>query len=169
MAKLFDTINGIPIMSGFKLQAEGALDPRFVVNSYEDLKNLVIEKGAYEGIKVYVKDSKSFFSLKGNTSNDWEEDLTTGANIYVLKSDVETTLGMDNDKIPTSGAVWNKLVDLSNQLMVSKSDTNGNVKVGINGTEVTVYTLPDTVIQSDNIATDDEVNAMLDDVFNTSA
>lgn len=169
MANLFDSITGIPIMSGFKLQAEVAIDPRFVVNTYEDLKNLVIEKGAYEGIKVYVKESKSFYSLKGTTSNDWVEDVSAGSTIYVLKTDVETDMVSDDEtKIPSSAAVWNRFVDMTNQLKVSKSETNGKIKVGINGDEITVYTLPETVIQESNIATDAEVTSMLDEVFSTS-
>lgn len=46
------------------------------------------------------------------------------------------------------------------------SETNGNIK--INGAEVTVYTLPDTVLQDSNVATDSEVTAMLDEVFGTA-
>lgn len=46
---------------------------------------------------------------------------------------------------------------------VEKSDTNGNVK--INGQETAVYILPDTVLQDANVATDAEVDAMLDEVF----
>ena len=169
MANLFDSINGIPIMSGFKLQAEVAIDPRSVVNTYEDLKNLVIEKGAYEGIKVYVKESKSFYSLKGTTSNDWVEDVSAGSTIYVLKTNVEADgISDDTTKIPSSAAVRNKFIDTTNQLKVSKSDINGKIKVGVNGDEITVYTLPKTVIQESNIATDAEVTSMLDEVFSTS-
>lgn len=46
---------------------------------------------------------------------------------------------------------------------VTSSTTNGNILV--NDAETTVYTLPDTVLQDENVATDDEVTAMLDEVF----
>ena len=45
------------------------------------------------------------------------------------------------------------------------SNTNGNIK--IDGTETTVYTLPDTVLQDSNVATDSEVTTMLNEVFGT--
>lgn len=46
---------------------------------------------------------------------------------------------------------------------VEASNTNGNIK--INNVETTVYTLPSTVLQSSNVATDAEVAEMITEVF----
>lgn len=46
---------------------------------------------------------------------------------------------------------------------VEASETNGNVK--INGTETTVFALPDTVLHSTDIASDASVNAMIATAF----
>ena len=54
----------------------------------------------------------------------------------------------------------------ANATKVEKSETNGNIK--INGTEVTVYTEPDDVVHG-AIATDEEVTAMLNEVFGGAA
>ncbi len=48
---------------------------------------------------------------------------------------------------------------------VEASETNGNVK--INGTETTVYTEPEDTVHG-SVATDDEVTAMLTEVFGAS-
>lgn len=52
----------------------------------------------------------------------------------------------------------------ANATKVEKSTTNGNIK--IDGTETTVYTLPDTVLQDADIATEEEVNSALEAIFN---
>lgn len=52
----------------------------------------------------------------------------------------------------------------ANATKVEKSTTNGNIK--IDGAETTVYILPDTVLQDADIATEEEVNAALEAIFN---
>ncbi len=52
-------------------------------------------------------------------------------------------------------------------ITVTASTTNGNIK--IDGVETTVYTLPETTLDSTDNATDAEVAEMLADVFSTSS
>ncbi len=72
---VFDKISGIPVASGFKLQAKLPLDPRLVVESIDDRDSLITENGAYEGMQVYVKADKKTYCLKGltATAGTWEE------------------------------------------------------------------------------------------------
>ena len=69
--KIFDNISGIGVASGFKLQSKAPLDPRSVVETIEDRNKLVTENGAYEGMRVYVKENETEYLLKGTTNDDW--------------------------------------------------------------------------------------------------
>lgn len=71
---VFDSISGIVVASGFKLQAKVPLDGRLVADTIEDRNALVTENGAYEGMTVYVKADKKKYTLKGTTNSDWVED-----------------------------------------------------------------------------------------------
>ena len=68
---VFDKMTGISVASGFKLQAKAPLDVREVVDTIADRDLLVTENGAYEGMKVYVKENKTTYELKGTTNSDW--------------------------------------------------------------------------------------------------
>lgn len=71
---VFDKFTGIGVASGFKLQAKAPLDGRLVVDTIEDRNALVIENGAYEGMKVYVKSVGISYVLTGTTNSDWKAD-----------------------------------------------------------------------------------------------
>lgn len=68
---VFDSINGITVASGFKLQAKTPIDGRLVVDTIADRNALVTENGAYEGMVVYVKADKTLYKLDGITNSDW--------------------------------------------------------------------------------------------------
>lgn len=68
---LFDSLSGITVTSGFKAQIEKPLDQRDQVDTINDLHKLVDENGAWEGMKVYVKETKTTYELKGDTNDDW--------------------------------------------------------------------------------------------------
>lgn len=68
---VFENMTGINVASGFKLQAKAPLDVREVVDTIADRDLLVTENGAYEGMKVYVKENKTTYELKGTTNSDW--------------------------------------------------------------------------------------------------
>lgn len=97
--KVFDNISGIGVASGFKLQAKAPLDPRLVVNTIEYRNKLVTENGAYEGMKVYVKEKKTEYQLKGTTNNDWVE---VGSGSMGVIDDIDS----DSELPVTSRAVY---------------------------------------------------------------
>lgn len=68
---LFDKITGITVTSGFKAQFKAPLDYREQVDTIEDRNKLIPEAGAWEGMKVYVKETKTTYELKGDTNEDW--------------------------------------------------------------------------------------------------
>lgn len=68
---VFDSISGIVVASGFKLQAKVPLDGRLVADTIEDRDALITENGAYEGMVVYVKEDKTLYKLDGTTAEDW--------------------------------------------------------------------------------------------------
>lgn len=91
---VFDGLKGIGVASGFKLQAASPLDLRESVQSIEDRNALVTENGAWEGMKVYVKDTQTTYELKGTTNDDWAAiGGDTAAELSALQtqvSDLET-------------------------------------------------------------------------------
>lgn len=61
---------GISVASGFKLQAQALLDAREVVDNIADRNELVTLNAATEGLKVYVKDTKTLYVYNGT---GWDE------------------------------------------------------------------------------------------------
>ena len=80
---VFDKMAGISVASPFKLQAKKPLDERNVVDTIADRDALVTENGAYEGMRVYVKETQTSYELKGTTNSDWR----------AFGGDVEADLG----------------------------------------------------------------------------
>lgn len=66
---------GITVASGFKLQAEVLLDAREQVNSLAERDELVSIHAVTEGLKVYVKETKTLYVWNGES---WD-DLAKGA------------------------------------------------------------------------------------------
>lgn len=66
---------GITVASGFKLQAEALLDAREQVNSLAERDELVSIHAVTEGLKVYVKETKTLYVWNGES---WD-DLAKGA------------------------------------------------------------------------------------------
>lgn len=66
---------GITVASGFKLQAEALLDAREQVNSIAERDELVSIHAVTEGLKVYVKETKTLYVWNGES---WDE-LAKGA------------------------------------------------------------------------------------------
>ena len=82
---------------------------------------------------------------------DWDVDLSD----YVQKN------GTDRLMTEEEGEKLSGIQDGANK--VEKGTDNGQIK--IDGTDTTIYTLPETVVQDDDIADDADVTSMLDDVF----
>ena len=61
---------GITVASGFKLQAEALLDAREQVNSIAERDELVSIHAVTEGLKVYVKETKTLYVWNGES---WDE------------------------------------------------------------------------------------------------
>lgn len=90
--KIFDSLTGINVASGFKLQAKTPLDVRMTVDTIAKRDALITENGAYEGMKVYVKETKSTYTLKGTTINDWSLDGgDVSADLAELRDDLQIT------------------------------------------------------------------------------
>lgn len=89
---VFSRLSGIGVASGFKLQAKAPLDARAVVDTLEDRDALITENAAYEGMKVYVKETKTEYQLKGTTESDWTVSGGTGADKDVAEDDDITQL-----------------------------------------------------------------------------
>lgn len=70
----FDNRTGITIASGFKLQAEKPIDPRFVATTLDEAKLIVSENGGYNGLRVYVESEKAFYVCTDIANNVWALD-----------------------------------------------------------------------------------------------
>jgi hypothetical protein len=75
----FSNRKGIAMAGGFKLQAEVPLDVRSRVDTITERDELVTINAAWEGMHVYVGETKKAYEYKGNKT--WEEILT--GNRYV--------------------------------------------------------------------------------------
>lgn len=87
------TEKGITVASGFLLHAEKPLDARLVAETIADRDWLVTNKAAYEGLNVYVKETKKEYQYTGS---GWVEKPTGAAYTH------PTTAG--NKHIPAGGA-----------------------------------------------------------------
>ena len=135
----------------------------FVINSKEGAQS---ESHVYLPVNELVDTYTSGNGIDISAANAVSVKLDT-ANANGLAVDASgLKLGIATDSAPgaMSAADHAHLSGMSDGAnKVEASNTNGNIK--IDGQEITVYTLPDTVIQDNDFATDAEVTAMLDDVF----
>lgn len=90
---VFENMKGISVASGFKLQAEAALDPRLTVQSLAERDELVTGNGAYEGMSVYVKDNKKTYQLQGKTVADWVDITSEAASTSALETEITNARG----------------------------------------------------------------------------
>lgn len=90
---VFENMKGISVASGFKLQAEAALDPRLTVQSLAERDELVTGNGAYEGMSVYVKDNKKTYQLQGKTVADWVDITSEAASMSALETEIKNARG----------------------------------------------------------------------------
>lgn len=90
---VFENMKGISVASGFKLQAEAALDPRLTVQSLAERDELVTKHGAYEGMSVYVKDNKKTYQLQGKTVADWVDITSEAASTSALETEITNARG----------------------------------------------------------------------------
>lgn len=118
---VFENMTGISVASGFKLQAKAPLDVREVVDTIADRDLLVTENGAYEGMKVYVKENKTTYELKGTTNSDWSAvGGDVAADLGELQADVsglQTNVGelqTDVGALETSNAQAFKSATINN-------------------------------------------------------
>ena len=93
---VFDSINGITVASGFKLQAKTPIDGRLVVDTIADRNALVTENGAYEGMVVYVKADNTLYKLDGTTNSDWS---AVGGDVAADLSELSTRVDTAEDDI----------------------------------------------------------------------
>lgn len=114
---VFDNIKGIGVASGFKLQAESALDPRLTVATVAERDELVTGNGAYEGMSVYVKANKKTYQLQGKTNADWVDVTSEAASTSALESEIKTARGTANtlgDRLDIMDGVFNLKQDKFN-------------------------------------------------------
>lgn len=90
---VFENMKGISVASGFKLQAEAALDPRLTVQSLAERDELVTGNGAYEGMSVYVKDNKKTYQLQGKTVADWVDITSEATSMSALEAEITNARG----------------------------------------------------------------------------
>lgn len=95
---VFENMKGISVASGFKLQAEAALDPRLTVQSLAERDELVTGNGAYEGMSVYVKANKKTYQLQGKTNADWVDITSEAASTSALETEIKNARG-DKDNL----------------------------------------------------------------------
>lgn len=80
-----DFTTGIPVASGFALQAQAPLDVRRVVETIEDRNGLIGQFATYEGMMVYVKeDATTYIRTDADPSGSdysacWVQLLATGS------------------------------------------------------------------------------------------
>ena len=119
---VFDNIKGIGVASGFKLQAQSALDPRLVVATIAERDELVTSNGAYEGMSVYVKANKKTYQLQGTTISDWVDITSEASSMSALESEIKTARGDNNtlgDRLDT--------MDLTSSLKQSKFNVDNGL------------------------------------------
>ena len=90
---VFDNIKGIGVASGFKLQAQSALDPRLVVATIAERDELVTGNGAYEGMSVYVKANKKTYQLQGTTTSDWVDITSEASSTSAIEKEISDAKG----------------------------------------------------------------------------
>ena len=110
---VFDNIKGIGVASGFKLQAQSALDPRLVVATIAERDELVTGNGAYEGMSVYVKANKKTYQLQGTTTSDWVDITSEASSMSALEKEISDAKGSETslkDRIDDVEATANSKV-----------------------------------------------------------
>ena len=124
----FSNRKGIAMAGGFKLQAEVPLDVRSRVDTITERDELVTINAAWEGMHVYVGETKKSYEYKGNKT--WEEILT--GNKYVHPKYTKRDSGLYKIVVDDTGHI-------SDVSSVTKSDITA---LGIPGANTdTTYTL----------------------------
>lgn len=178
---VFDDITGISVASGFKLQAESALDGRQQVADLAARNELVTSHGAWEGMRVYVKSEKKSYILKGSTNADWVElpdadavSTDTGEKLDLVE--VKTLAAVTDEKfsvdsvyisdayynnneiiIVTNGGTVRSLKGIDGGTETGKSIAlgggNGERSIFVDDNAVWVFSLPDTKLYKLNRTT----------------
>ena len=124
----FSNRKGIAMAGSFKLQAEVPLDVRSRVDTITERDELVTINAAWEGMHVYVGETKKAYEYKGNKT--WEEVLT--GNRYVHPKYTKRDSGLYKIVVDDTGHI-------SDVSSVTKSDITA---LGIPGSNTdTTYTL----------------------------
>lgn len=124
----FSNRKGIAMAGGFKLQAEVPLDVRNRVDTIAERDELVTINAAWEGMHVYVANTKKTYEYKGNKT--WEE-VITGSK-YIHPKYTKRSNGLYKITVDDTGHV-------SDVSSVTKSDITA---LGIPGANTdTTYTL----------------------------
>lgn len=124
----FSNRKGIAMAGGFKLQAEVPLDVRNRVDTIAERDELVTINAAWEGMHVYVTNTKKTYEYKGNKT--WEE-VITGSK-YIHPKYTKRSNGLYKITVDDTGHV-------SDVSSVTKSDITA---LGIPGANTdTTYTL----------------------------
>ena len=125
---VFDNIKGIGVASGFKLQAQSALDPRLVVATIAERDELVTGNGAYEGMSVYVKANKKTYQLQGTTTSDWVDITSEASSTSAIEKEISDAKGSKaslKDRIDDVEATANsKVASVSVGDGITKTGTN---------------------------------------------
>ena len=93
---------GIPLSTGFDLGAKKPLDSRDIVETIEERDAHVINNRAYEGMIVYVKETKTFYVYNGtdwiNFDNANTGDINIDLSNYATKEELPTKVSqLEND------------------------------------------------------------------------
>ena len=130
---------------------------------------------AEENVLYLVKNETSGhfdIYIKLDEKMEWLDDTTVDLSEYYtsvqvdekLKGKVDTEEGKGLSSNDYTSEEKKKLEGIAEQATkVEKSSTNGNIQV--NGSEVQVYTLPETVLEKKDIATDEEFSELLTESF----
>lgn len=121
---VFDSINGITVASGFKLQAKTPIDGRLVVDTIADRNALVTENGAYEGMVVYVKADNTLYKLDGTTNSDWS---AVGGDVAADLSELSTRVDTAEDDIDAVETKLSTIEEGANKTVVDSALSSTSV------------------------------------------
>lgn len=110
--------SGIKLAAGFDLGSAIALDSRFTVQTIEERNEHVTNNRAYEGMPVYVRDTKKIYFYRGS---DWKE---LGAGSEEIISSIINDLitgGTDKALSAEQGKVLKGLIDAANAAITKET------------------------------------------------
>ena len=121
---IFDKIKGITLLNGFAYRAKAPLDLRLVLDSFNELAELVEADGAYEGMLVYVKNDTTVNSVVYPKGYYYCTDGENWEYFNVHKANVAETVKVNTDFGEGS---YNATITLSKNDPTASEGTAGNI------------------------------------------